>query len=75
MVVTTTREDKYGRYLADVFYPEGGKAYSRKDAKGAKVRQRQGQEQEAELPRADAVAEKGSWLNRSIVEGGYAQVG
>ena len=74
VVVTTTREDKYGRYLADVFYPESGEAPRAKNAKDAEVSHRHGREQETELPRADAVAEKGRWLNRDIVEAGYAQV-
>ena len=36
IVVTTTRPDKYGRYLADVYYPKNGRSPRAKDAKGAK---------------------------------------
>ena len=70
VVVTTTRPDKYDRYLSDVFYPKSGKASRAENAKNAKRTKNQTSRQGKTRP--EDVAREGEYLNGEMVKKGMA---
>ncbi len=65
VAVTTTKPDKYDRYLADIFF----KAGSRRGAEIAGEKQKSGTEEGHD---AEAVLRSGRFLNRELVKAGLA---